>query len=350
MKRIWAVGASVRALTQSLLASGHEVLAADLFNDFDLQRIAPTQRIVDFPHDLLRLVESVEADGFIYTGGLENYPELIDALAEKLPLLGNPGHVLRRVRDVPTLRATLEGGRFQMPPMAEAVPLDTAQRWLKKSADSSGGLRMDWARPEGGPLKPGEYYQTFIEGPVYGASFLAADGDVRLLGLAQQLTACPWTNAPAFHYAGSIGPLHLSDELHQEIERLGRWLTSEFQLRGWFGIDVVVDQQQRLWVLEINPRYTASMEVLQPGNGMLGKAIVYTKQRIHVSHELTQYLVRRGDAADIPCPGSELLAGGPVVSVFAQGASAAAVRHSLQDKAVQLQTKLRAHEVQGVVP
>src|SRR5690349_17862635 len=101
MTTLWAIGASVRALAQCLAAAGHEVVAADLFNDLDLQQVASrTQRISKFPDDLLQLVDEVRADAFVYTGGLENYPDLIDALADRMPLRGNGGTVLRRVRDV----------------------------------------------------------------------------------------------------------------------------------------------------------------------------------------------------------------------------------------------------------
>jgi predicted ATP-grasp superfamily ATP-dependent carboligase len=337
MSRIWAIGASVRALAQNLVAAGHEVVAADLFNDVDLQHIAcRTQRIVNYPYDLLRLVDEVEADAFIYTGGLENAPDLIDALARRLPLLGNPGRIVQRVRDVPTLRQALERSGFQMPPMAQSVSTTTRTRWLRKAADSSGGLRVGWAEKNQAPLRPGEYFQAFIDGPVYGASFLGETGGAQLLGIARQFTDSPWTNAPQFHYAGSLGPVYLPDGMQRQVRDLGQLLVSEFELQGWFGIDFVVDfvcgGQQRLWVLEVNPRYTASMELLEHAAPVSGKAILYADRRIHVAPAFVERLQKRDDVADIPRAGSELPAASPVLSCFARGDSEAAVLKQLQDK------------------
>lgn len=351
MSRIWAIGASVRALAQSLVGSGHEVVAADLFNDLDLQRIASQlQRINNYPHDLLHLTDEVEADAFIYTGGLENYPDLIDALTEKLPLLGNPGHVLRRVRDLPTLDEALKRGGFQMPPISQSAPLTTRQRWLRKSADSSGGLRVGWADDDSG-LRLGEYFQTFVEGPVYGASFNATAEGTQSLGIARQLTDCSWTDAPSFHYAGSIGPIQLNDGLQRQIQRLGELVVKEFGLRGWFGIDFIVDPSGQLWVLEVNPRYTASMEVLERrGRQFAGKAVLYAKWRISVTSEFVARLFQRLDVADIPSPASEIAANSPVLTIFADGASDAAVVAELQAKAGLLRadlSKLRTEPAAG---
>jgi predicted ATP-grasp superfamily ATP-dependent carboligase len=336
MKRIWVIGASARALAQSLAAQGHEVIAADLFNDLDLQRIARTQRIVDYPHDLLKLIDSVAADAFVYTGGLENYPDLIDQLAERIPLIGNPGRVLRRVRDVSLLRDTLERGGFEMPETVQSLPDGGNRRWLRKSVSSSGGLRVSWASRGGSPLRPGEYFQECIDGPVYGASFFSSGEGTQLLGVARQLTDCAWTNAPAFQYAGSVGPICLAAGLHCEIVRLGQFLVSEFKLNGWFGVDFLVDANQHLWILEVNPRYTASMELLQRGK-LSGKVIFYAWNRLVVTSALSQRLYDRGDVADIPCPGSEISAGSPAFTVLAEGESEPVVIAGLQSKAESLQ-------------
>jgi predicted ATP-grasp superfamily ATP-dependent carboligase len=338
MSTIWAIGASVRALAQSLKAAGHTVVAADLFNDLDLQRIArQTRRIVDYPHDLLQLVGDVEADAFIYTGGLENYPDLIDALARKLPLIGNPGHVLRRVRDVTTLQTVLKSGGFAVPPMAQVKSADAQHRWLRKSQDSSGGLRVAWA---GSQLSGGEYFQQFIDGAVLGASFLVSSSGVQLRGVARQLVDSPWTGAPRFHYAGSLGPIPLSEPRRRDLQRLGELLAAEFELQGWFGVDFIADDQERLWILEVNPRYTASMELLEHSAPVSGKAILYTNRRIDVTAAFVERLLERGDVADIPCAGFEIPAASPVLSCFARGDSEAAVLPELQGKSFALQTEI----------
>jgi len=332
MSTVWAIGASVRALSQSLVRAGHRVIAADLFGDIDLQRSAvQTRRIVDYPRELLSLVPS--ADAFVYTGGLENEPELIDQLCSKLPLWGNPGSVLRRVRDVLLLRNTLQRGGFEMPQISHQPPQIHPQRWLIKSAHSSGGLRVSWVDSRPRSLGTGEYYQAFVDGSAYGASFYGADGDVTLLGIARQLTECAWTRRPQFCYAGSIGPIVVPTALCAEVTRLGELVASEFGLRGWFGIDFISGSHNKLSVLEINPRYTASMELLDRCTPSLAaKAILYTERNVYLGCEFVERLLRRNDVADIPNAQTEINAGSPVCSLFADGQSEDAVLAALHEK------------------
>lgn len=341
MSTIWAIGASVRALTQSLAASGHRVIAADLFNDLDLQRFAvQTQQIERYPHDLLRLVDQVEADAFTYTGGLENEPDLIDQLAQRLPLIGNPGPILRRVRNPVLLNETLARAGFHMPSMATHVPDGATGAWLRKSAASSGGLRVNWSHPDDS-LGPGEYFQAFVAGEVFGASFHGSKEGVELLCITRQLGDCPWTRAPRFHYAGSIGPSNLSARLQSEVERLGQFLGTEYALRGWFGVDFVVDSRETINVLEVNPRYTASMELLGAQRApVVAKAILYAEQRAVVTPEFSLLLIERDDVADVPRPGSIIAAGSPVCSLFACGSSEPSVLAKLQAKSGKLAADL----------
>src|SRR6187401_3236819 len=92
------VGASTRSAAASAVRAGFQPLAADLFGDADLQRIATTTRIRPYPEGLLDWMRAVEPPAWMYTGALENHPELIDQMAWIAPLLGNPGDVLARVR------------------------------------------------------------------------------------------------------------------------------------------------------------------------------------------------------------------------------------------------------------
>jgi len=384
--RIWAVGASVRALAQSLVADGYEVVAADLFNDYDLQQIAEVQRVVDYPRDLMRLADEIEADAWIYTGGLENYPDVVDQLASRRLLLGNGGDVLRRVRDVWMLQRTLSEAGFEMPEMTRDLPTDAATRWLRKSQHSSGGRHIRFAHNKSMQLADDEYFQRFVEGTTYGAAFIASDEGARLLAITRQLD-CPWANAPPFHYTGSIGPAHSSPEIYQQVVRLGDLLAERFSLRGWFGVDFIVDGDSRLFVLDVNPRYTASIEVIQRGqsvktarahvaafgNGadrqsavgvppsgsrgwgpaeagtptydhtslvLCGKAVLYAPHSVRISQQIAEQLQARwrlyNDLADLPAADQTIRAGAPILTVLARGKSEEGVVEQLRSMACEV--------------
>ena len=51
------------------------------------------------------------------------------------------------------------------------------------------------------------------------------------------------------------------------LDKLGTVLAQAFRLVGLFGVDGVLDAE-RFWPVEVNPRYTASVEVLEGATGL----------------------------------------------------------------------------------
>ncbi len=77
-----------------------------------------------------------------------------------------------------------------------------------------------------------------------------------------------WIGRPGarFAYAGSVGPWPVSILEQRRVEALGAALTSAFRLVGLFGIDFIL-RDGHPWPLEINPRYTAAVEVIELARG-----------------------------------------------------------------------------------
>jgi predicted ATP-grasp superfamily ATP-dependent carboligase len=192
----------------------------------------------------------------------------------------------------------------------------------------------------------GDYFQEFIPGTPVSAAYVAAAGSATLIGLTEQFLAGDDVNAQ-FHYAGSIGPLPISPLLTESLARIGSLLADAFSLLGLFGIDGVLADDLFLPV-EINPRYTASMElydhalgtslvalhvaacgelrlpVLQsPVNAAwYAKKIVYAPSEIHVPELFEHLLSGKPEAAiiaDVPCAGTTIAAGHPVLTILATG-------------------------------
>ena len=77
-RRIFIAGASARAAAWSAWQSGLKVVAADLFGDQDLRAVCEEVHVIPssgYPDSLLDIVARInQADAWLYTGGLENYP------------------------------------------------------------------------------------------------------------------------------------------------------------------------------------------------------------------------------------------------------------------------------------
>jgi predicted ATP-grasp superfamily ATP-dependent carboligase len=191
--------------------------------------------------------------------------------------------------------------------------------------------------------------QQYIEGEPCAAVFAADHDSLELLGVTRQLVGEEWLHAGAFTYCGSIGPLRLSAGLRLAFEHLGTTLARGCGLRGLFGIDCVLANDTP-WPVEINPRYTASVEVLElatglaalahhraafdprapkiarsalSSSGVVGKAILFAKTGL-VFPRVGPWLkwINALDAfefpsfADIPAPEEEIEKGQPILTLF----------------------------------
>jgi uncharacterized protein len=240
------IGASVRAAACAAVRLGLTVHAADLFADDDLRRCCRAVPISDYPAGLAEAITGPQSGGWMYTGALENYPDLVQVLAETRPLWGNPADVLRRARHPQHVADALRAADLCHPAVAmDDEPLARDGSWLRKSVRSAGGAQVAvWDRnsirePLGGRF----YFQQRIDGLACSAVYVAAAGRAVLLGVTRQLVGETWTGATGFQYCGSIGPLRLTENCQARFAAIGDVLARTFNLNGLFGVDAIVNEQ-----------------------------------------------------------------------------------------------------------
>jgi predicted ATP-grasp superfamily ATP-dependent carboligase len=353
------LGASARSAASSALRIGLRPTCADLFADADLASACPSTRIEpdDYPDGLARFAEGLEATPWLYTGSIENRPDLVGRISGRHPLLGNSPATLRAVRDPFALAGAVRDAGLVAPavrPDPTGLPLDGS--WLVKPIASGGGRGI---RPwSGEPPTVGRsvYFQERIEGRSLAALFVGEERVARLLGITRQYLGRPGNR---FAYRGSLGPWPVAPAIRGQIERLGRAIASAFGLIGLFGVDLILGDG-RAWPIEVNPRYTASVEVLEwalgrslladhlrafgvdvealadtiEGGGCVAKAIVHADRpclwpRSGMGPSDPGHFP---EVADIPRPGTRFDRGDPVLTVFARGSSPEECRRRLASR------------------
>lgn len=331
------VGPSGRAAAESVRRLGAIPQIIDLFADQDTRRLGDVIRcpIDRYPHGIVDLAATLPAIPFVYAGGLENHPDVIDRLAQRHRLLGNDRSPLDRVRNPRQLRNACQtlGGSFPR----TILPGEPAEAgtWVQKPIRSAGGrgvtLRTTSA-VESPP--PGNLWQQYIPGESYSALFHGTQP----LAMTLQLLGIPWLHTQGFTYAGSIGPIELP--LFESILRIGSALAEWAGLVGPWGFDFVHDDQS--WTLiEVNPRYTASMETWElatgrsayaPGSGrvptrrIVGKGIYFAPGRVVIPDpppwdDPRHMLSHEPGMADLPDPGTIIEPGQPVLTLRTIGTS-----------------------------
>jgi predicted ATP-grasp superfamily ATP-dependent carboligase len=317
----------------------------------------------DYPGALVRVVSKAPAGPWMYTGALENHPALVERISQARPLWGNRANVLAIVRAPLAVARMLQAADIPCPAVClRAADLPGQGRWLIKPLASAGGADIAFLDVAPGQVAARKrYFQEYIEGEPVSASFVAGDREAVLLGVTRQLVGEEWLHAGPFHYSGSIGPISITPSLRRRFERLGSTLARGAGLRGPFGVDCIL-RGDVPWPVEFNPRYTASMEVLEyalrapvlrwrrsefralaatpvPHDiEMIGKAILFARSELTFPEdgpwksvlEKPRNIEDLPPFADIPVAGQRITQGAPVLTFFVRGKTVDGCRECLR--------------------
>ncbi len=376
---ILLVGYSMRMLAELAVRAGYAVTALDYFGDSDLRALSPSLSLLrDFggksynPTTLTKAARTLAAPSVAYSASFENHPALVAQLAEGRTLLGNPPAVLERVRDPLQLAAALRAGGFNYPETVVAQPdtsLDPNRRWLWKPLRGGGGTGVRRASAGAGrnATTPG-VFQERLDGLVCSAAFVADGRRAVLLGLTEQLVGRRAFGVSGYRYCGNLLPPRLPPaamrRMLREARALADHLTAAFGLRGVNGVDFVW-HQGRLWTIEVNPRPSASLELMDSGYNIrvfdahvrafsgelpafdlerawahtpaMGKAILFTTPAVRAPD--TSDWFARG-LRDVPHSGEAIGRGHPVCTLLVSAATPAACLRGLRAKAAQVRSWL----------
>jgi predicted ATP-grasp superfamily ATP-dependent carboligase len=329
--RILVVAVSARMLAELAVADGHQVIALDHFGDVDLRALAPcsTARSNDA---LAALAAEIETDSVVYGAGFENRPDLVTRLARGRELLGTAPEQLAAVRDPWAVGAAARaaGARF---PETRADPTSDGGAWLRKPRRGGGGRGVrGW---KGGALRPGEILQRRVPGLSCSAVAIGDGRRAVLVGLTEQLH-----RSPGFGWMGNAVPPRLPAselaELGGQLRAVCAEVAARFGVRGAFGVDAVWDGRHA-WVLEVNPRPPASLEMFGPGcfeahvRGARGLDASAFSPAPRATVKLVLYADRElcapdpgwwpaGLVRDVPHAGEEIKRGAPVCTLISAGA------------------------------
>ncbi|MFO0800107.1 MAG: ATP-grasp domain-containing protein [Gemmataceae bacterium] len=370
---VGVVGASARAAVHSLARAGFGAWAVDLFADRDL--FCPSARcpLADYPRGIPALADQFPPGPVLYTGGLENHPEVVAELAERRPLWGNPPAVLERVRD-PLFMGEVwhaEGDAVRVPRVRPGDAVPAGGVWLVKPIRGAGGYGIRQFHPAHPVSDPdGHYLQEHVVGVPMSAVFVAIGGELQCLGVTEQLNRVSWLHAGQFRYGGNVGLVELPAAATDALTRFAAALAWAGGLVGLFGVDFILDAAGAAWPVELNPRYTGSVEVIEQATGraaifdhaaacgatsgdrpirhnprhrVVGKAIYYAAWDFTFPAEGPwNDWDRPFDPwnipafADLPAACSKVEGDWPVLTMFEAGSSAAEVRARLQSRATEL--------------
>ena len=189
-------------------------------------------------------------------------------LSDGRELLGTPPELLAAVRDPWAVGAAARAAGARAPETRSIDELRAPggstgpDAWLRKPRHGGGGRGV--RRWMGGRLRPTEILQRRVHGLSCSAVAIGDGRRATVLGVTEQLH-----RPPGFQWMGNVTPPRLPAgeraELDGQLRAVCAEVAARFGVRGAFGVDAVWDGRHA-WVLEVNPRPPAGLELFGPGS------------------------------------------------------------------------------------
>ncbi len=358
-------------------------MVADLFGDEDMRDVASMSvktggdlatgleetALLD---SLTRLARERECEGLVCGSGFEDRPSILARLARHWPLIGNDAATVARAKDPFALAALYRKLGIPHPKLRATRPAD-ARNWLRKRVGGSGGthvqpadqippthdaegrlnassvsVRAEVETKHGADLISSlpaagfgqSYYQRRVPGRAVSTLFLANGEKALVVGFSAQWPS-PTRDSPA-RYGGAVRPAGISQGLRKELGRHVGALSRVLGLRGLNSVDFLVGDDEEFWLIEINPRPGATLDLfdcpttplfalhadachgvlptrLPRWRGAAAAAIVYATRSIPRMPALNWPKW----CADRQVAGSNLSSGEPICTIRAHGCSSA---------------------------
>lgn len=265
-KLLLVVAQSGRMLAQSAAREGYPVRVADCFGDVDTLNVA--DRYLKLPpankanlHKWLQAIIRLSDDQpccLIFGTGIESFYPLLAELPPHINYIGSSLSSIEQISTPTKWIGLLENLGLPYPPTRFTKVQSFEEKWLAKSVGAWGGSHIIAA--DSTTQNNDVYFQQQIEGISASVLFLANGNDFRVLLFNRQFPVNP---AIADYSLQAIGNgLLLNEQQQHIIQDALQKLTKHLGLSGLISLDFMVDAAGEILLLEINPRPTASCQLL----------------------------------------------------------------------------------------
>ena len=361
MKRTIIIAAiSSRAYVQAAFEAGYKVISIDAFADVDTQKSCKQVFQIAVENgqfnakQLLAVLDAIDLNrclGLSYGAGFEAQAALLSAICERTKLIGNAPNSVAQIKNPQSFFAFCDTHNMPHPVTQLQRPSDS-KNWLQKRIGGSGGAHIKAIFPLDLPQQLSVYYQQIQAGTPYSCLFLADTKNAQVLGFNEQW--CKASELLPYRYGGAVSHAALNDTVKNKLEHFVRAATENFKLCGINSCDFLL-QNDAIYMLEINPRLSATLDLYHAQKGDLFTAHVaacmgnlkawpMVEKLSRAQHIVYANLATNVPAAmdwpdwvcDIPQPNSPIPAGAPLCTVVASARTAKLAKQKVLQRAASL--------------
>lgn len=277
---ILIIAISARPYVVAAKQAGYHVTVFDAYVDQETAESADLAKLIAMNEsgfdadDLMQAVLKLNAKayaGFIYGSGFEMQPDLLDRVAQYIPLLGNSASTVAKVKNAASFFSQLSTLKIPFPAVFDrhSLPNEVDVRYVCKVDGGSGGQQIGWLDGVADACKyeyfdhKHAYFQAYIKGLPVSVLFMVGHHVLRkdkawqkpvlLIGLNEQ-----WVESPtSFKFGGAVSGIELSARVKKNIVDIVARIAQSFDLLGLNSIDLIVNDEA-VYVLEVNPRLSAT--------------------------------------------------------------------------------------------
>lgn len=201
--------------------------------------------------------------------------------------------------------------------------------------------------------------QEYVSGLDASCSVLST-GDLALsLSVQGQLIGMPTAGKNCgFAYCGNYHPINLSSDVEAKIIEVSEYVSTKLGLLGSVGLDFVVDKNEQVWLMEVNPRIQGSLELIEMSGEIsvtemhvraVSGVLPSTKPEMRAGVKMVVYSRRDGEVPDLTQypstvdrspTGVVVNIGDPICTVIEVGSSIRVCYEKVADTALVIQSEI----------
>jgi uncharacterized protein len=365
---------SGRSLAQSARRAGYRPFVVDAFGDLDTCEAAEDVRVIGgavesgfHTKPVIAALEGLSRSagakplGLILGSGFEDKPRLVAALASHFRLLGSGADTVATCKDPRKFFAILDKLRVGHPE-TQTEPPSSPDGWISKRIGGSGGRHIrDCIAPC--HAKPRRYFQKHLEGTRYSIGGLidiptSDDGRSDPYFMTRQWIS-PSVSHP-YRFGGCVSQPECDPNLLRDLVNIASRVGDDLGLKGMASFDFIVCDRTP-YLLEVNPRPGASIDVLDDETGNLFRAQMaawangqYWPAARTIPKAMAILHADRGSltlgetpwpdwSADRGAPGTFVPQGAPLATAFASATTADAAEALARTRLAELEDLIYGH-------